>query len=347
MGTATTGAPGRPRAAANRFRPRPLAEQTIVVTGASSGIGLATATRAAARGANVVLVARSGGTLDDVAAAIERDGGTAMAVEADVAQRDELERVATATIDRFGGFDTWVNDAGVDVWAPIDAVSDDDNRRLFETNFWGTVYGSLIAVAHFADHGGTVINIGSLESDRAFPLQGMYSATKHAVKGFTDALRMEVGERGLPISVTLVKPGSIGTPLPDHAKTYFSRDPRLPRPVYHPDEVAHAILSVAQRPTRDVYVGGQAAAIGTLGHLVPRILDVVSERFFIEPQFRDRPANGRADNLHHAQAAGRVTGEDAGPLSRSVFTRAALRPGATAVSVALASAGVVAFRRRR
>jgi hypothetical protein len=174
----------------------------------------------------------------------------------------------------------------------------------------------------------------------------MYSATKHAVKGFTDALRMEVEERGLPISVTLVKPGSIGTPLPDHAKTYFSREPRLPRPVYHPDEVAHAILSVAQRPTRDVYVGGQAAAIGTLAHLAPRTLDLVSRRFAIAPQFRDRPVNGRADNLRHPRAAGRLTGTDAGRLSRSIFTRAALRPRA-AVAVALASAGVVAFRRRR
>ena len=127
-----------------------------------------------------------------------------------------------------------------------DSSSEANAWRLFEINFWGTVYGSLIAAEHLKRRGGALINVGSVASDLALPIQGMYSASKHAVRGFTDALRMELEEAGAPVSVTLIKPTSINTPLPQHARNDTDREPKLPPPVYEPEEVAMAILHAAQ-----------------------------------------------------------------------------------------------------
>jgi len=224
---------------------KPLAEQVIVITGASSGIGLATARSAAKAGAKVVLASRNGGVLGSVEREITEAGGEAMHVVADVCRREDVERIARAAIDRFGAFDSWVNNAGLSIVGRMEQVSDQDHRKLFETNFWGLVYGSFVAVKHLKLRGGAVINLGSLASDMALPLQGMYSASKHAIKGFTDALRMELEEEGAPVSVTLIKPTSINTPFPQHAKNYTDREPQLPNPVYAPEEVANAILFLA------------------------------------------------------------------------------------------------------
>lgn len=327
---------------------RPLTEQRVVITGASSGIGLATAHRAAAAGASVALIARNGEALAAIAEEIEGKGGRAIVIPADVGNRDEVEAAATATIAAFGGIDTWVNDAGVDLWGRLVDTSEADHRRLFETNYWGVVHGSLVAVDHLRARGGALINIGSVESDRAFPLQGAYAASKQAVRGFTDTLRMELEERRLPISVTLVKPGSVGTPLPDHAKTYLDRAPRLPKPVYDPGEAARAILHAAEHPARDIFVGGQARLV-SLAARFPRTLDLVSERFFFEAQLSDRAAVGRRENLHQPSSGGRVYGQHTGRLSRSWYTRLVQRPPAGRALVALGGVVIAAtlYRARR
>ena len=183
---------------------KPLDQQVMVITGASSGIGLATALAAAQQGARLVLAARSKDTLDEIVAGIREGGGDAVAVEADVADREQVERVAAAAIERFGRIDTWVNDAGVSIYGRLDEVSEEDSRRLFDTNFWGVVNGSLIALPHLKRQGGALINVGSEVSDAVVPLQGMYSASKHAVKGFTDALRIEIEKLDeAPVSITL------------------------------------------------------------------------------------------------------------------------------------------------
>lgn len=178
-----------------RARQKSLRRQVVVITGASSGIGLATARMAAERGAAVVLCARSGETLAKVRHAIEREGGRALDVVADVGDRAAVERVAAAAIAAFGGFDTWVNVAGLTIYGRLDEVSEEDHERLFRTNFWGTVNGSLVATAHLRERGGTLINVGSVASDLPFPMQGMYVASKHAIKGFTDALRTSCRRR--------------------------------------------------------------------------------------------------------------------------------------------------------
>ena len=136
---------------------------------------------------------------------IEAGGGRAIYVVADVTKVDDLMNVAETAIRTFGGFDTWVNNAGIGVFDRLDQVSDADNRRIFDVNFWGLVYGTKIAAAHLRRKGGAIINLGSVVSNVGFPVQGMYAASKHAIKGFTDAYRMELQEAGAPISVTLVK----------------------------------------------------------------------------------------------------------------------------------------------
>src|SRR5205814_10458565 len=179
---------------------------------------LATARMAAASGARLVLAARSSNALRELADEITRRGGEAMHVTADVGKAEDVRGIVRAAEDRFGGFDTWVNNAAVAIYGKLVEIPIEDMRRLFEANFWGVVYGSLEAARHLRRRGGALINIGSTLSDRAIPIQGMYSASKHAVKGFTDALRMELEAEGAPVYVTLTKPGAVHTPYTHHAK---------------------------------------------------------------------------------------------------------------------------------
>lgn len=178
------------------LRLKTLDKQVIVITGATSGIGLVTARLAAARGARLVLVARNEQAVNELAEEIRRGGGEAVPVRADVGNEEEVRGITRAALERFGGFDTWVNNAGTGIYGDLLDISTEDNRRLFDTNFWGTVFGSQEAGRHFRARGGNVagaiLNVGSVLSDRAIPVQGMYCASKHAVKGFTDALRMEL-----------------------------------------------------------------------------------------------------------------------------------------------------------
>lgn len=276
-------------------RLKKLAEQTIVLTGATSGIGLVTARQAAHRGARLVLAARSEEELRQLVQEIESQGGQAVYVVADVGREEDVQRIAATGRERFGGFDTWINNAGVSIFGRLEEMSLQDARRLFDTNFWGIVHGSLAAVPELKKRGGALINLGSVVSDRAFPLQGMYSASKQAVKGFTDALRVELEEEGAPVSVTLIKPTSIATPLPRHAKNYMAVEPTLPPPVYAPENVAKAILHCAEHPQREFAVGGASMVMSVLAALAPRAMDLYQEMKSFQQQKTNQPAQGDRD----------------------------------------------------
>lgn len=287
---------------------KPLDQQVIVVTGASSGIGLATALEAARKGARVVLTARSERTLEQIVERIRAEGGSAIAVAADVANRVEVERVAETAVDTFGRIDTWVNDAGVSIYGRLDEVSEEDSRRLFETNFWGVVNGSLAAIPHLLKQGGALINVGSEVSDAVVPLQGMYSASKHAVKGFTDALRVELEDMDhAPIVVTLIQPTAVDTPFPQHARNYMPREPKLPTPQIDPEDVADAILEAAREPTRERKVGIMARLNTAMAKAVPALADKVAAKQADRQQYAEPPRDP-VGTLYTAGESGRIRG---------------------------------------
>lgn len=325
-----------------------LNKQTIVITGASSGIGLVTARMAARRGARVVLAARSEEAIRRLAAEINSEGGKAVYVVADVGKEEDVRRIAETATQRFGGFDTWVNNAGVSIYGKILEISDEDHRQLFETNFWGVVYGSRIAAEHLKRRGGALINVGSTLSDRAIPIQGMYSASKHAVKGFTDALRMELETEGAPVSVTLVKPAAINTPYIEHAKNYLEVEPSLPPPVYAPEVVAEAILHCAQYRERDVFAGGGGKALSVSEKYAPRLTDKAMELTMEDMQKSDRPARHRGSNgLYDASGELMERGPYEGHTSESsLYTKASLHPlKTTALVLGVAGLAVAALWR--
>lgn len=323
-----------------------LEDQVVVITGGTSGIGLATAKRAAKRGARVVLCSRNEPELRETVSAIEEGGGKARSVVADVANQDDVERLAATAIEAFGTVDTWVNNAGVSFFGNLTEVAVEDMRRLFEVNFWGTVYGARAAVARLRGSGGALINIGSVVSDRAIPLQGAYSASKHAVKGFTDALRMELEEEGAPISVTLIKPSTIDTPYFQHAKNYMAVEPKPPAPVYAPEVVANAVLRAAEHPIRDITIGGGGRLMTALGSALPRLTDFYMERAMFDSQRSDIPAGERADNLYvHSPEEGMERGEYSGHVMQSsAYTRAALSPGKALLAAGLGLAVFAGLR---
>ncbi|HEY0003677.1 MAG TPA: SDR family oxidoreductase [Pyrinomonadaceae bacterium] len=310
-----------------------LEEQVIVITGASSGIGLVTARLAARRGARLVLAARSEDALQQLVYEITSSGGEAIYIVADVSQEEDVRRIALMALDRFGGFDTWVNNAGVSIYGRIMDVSIEDQRQLFETNFWGVVYGSRIAAEHLRQRGGALINVGSVLSDRAIPIQGTYCASKHAVKGFTDALRMELEEEAAPISVTLIKPSAIDTPYRDHAKNYLEVEPMNPPPVYAPETVAEAILHCAEHTERDVFIGGGGKALSVSGNYTPRLTDKVMEWTMFDLQRSDRPAGKREENgLYGPSGTLEERGGYPGHVAESsLYTKASLHPLVTGV----------------
>jgi short-subunit dehydrogenase len=287
---------------------KPLREQVIVITGASSGIGLATARAAAAAGAKVVMAARSEDTLERIAAEIAEDGGTAIAVTADVAEKADLERLALRAIEQFGQIDTWVNDAGLSIYGRLDEVDEADSRRLFDINFWGVVNGSLIALRHLKTNGGALINVGSEVSEAVIPLQGMYSASKHAVKGFTDALRVEIEDIDeAPVTITLIQPTAVDTPYPQHAKNYLDKEPKLPSPQIDPEAVAKAILEAATKHMRDVKVGVMAKVnVATAKH-APALSDKVAKKISSKQQY-DEPPRDPEGTLHKPGHSGRTRG---------------------------------------
>jgi short-subunit dehydrogenase len=327
-------------------RLKPVEEQVIVITGASSGIGLATAHLFAERGAKgLVLAARNEDALKKVADELTRGGTRAIAVPADVSKREDLERIAKTAIDAFGGFDTWVNDAAVALYGRLEEIPIEDQRQLFEVNYWGVVNGSLIAAEHLRKRGGALINVGSVLSERAMILQTQYSASKHAVKGFTDGLRMELEEQGAPVSVTLIKPSSIDTPYVEHARNFLDTETTVPPPAYDPHLVAKAIVFAAGHQRRELTIGFGGWVIGAMGKVAPRAVDKAMEWTGYSSQTTNqRERRGMRDNLYEAREDGDMYSSlPREPRKTSLLLEAQLHPFVTAAALAGLGAAFAAF----
>jgi short-subunit dehydrogenase len=298
-----------------------LDEQVIVLTGATSGIGLVTARKAAEAGARLVLAARDGDALGTLAQELRQRNVEVATVAADVGDPSDVERIGKTAIERFGRVDTWINNAGISLFGTVEQVSLEDMQRVMQTNFWGVVHGSLEAVKLMKPRGGgAIINLGSELSDRAIPLQGTYAASKHAVKAFTESLRMELEKDKAPISLTLIKPAGIDTPFTWHAKNYMEHEPDLPAPVYAPELVAQTILHAARTP--ELFVGGRARMMSVAAGLVPRPLDrLMRAAVFRQQQQMDVPSPPARRDALHAPDPTRELSERNGTLPHHTFER--------------------------
>lgn len=338
-------------------RLKPLSEQTVVITGASSGIGLATARRAAREGANVVLVSRNEEALRKAVEGIEAAGGKAAYHVADVADYSYPEGVGRLAEERFGGFDSWVNNAAAAMYARLHDVTEEEHRRVFDVGYFGTVAGSLYAVRKLRERGrGALINTGSILSDRAVGVQGAYSAMKHAVLGFTDALRIELHNEKAGVSVTLIKPSGIDTPYSEHARNKMDVPASVPPVIYDPELVAKAICFACANPKRELVVGGSGLLLTKAAGLFPGITDIVMENFMMEggQSSSTPPEPGTKDNLFEPRQDGRARSNQNNFVRKSSLALEAQMHPATAIAAGvgtMAAAGLVRAlakgRRRR
>lgn len=327
---------------------KPLAEQVIVITGASSGIGLVTARTAAKAGASVLMVARSEDVLRGLVADWQDQGLRVEARAVDVGDAAGVEATAAYAVETFGRIDTWVNDAGVAIYAKLTDTPLDEHERLFRTNYFGTVNGCQAAIPHLAKQGGALITVASVVSDMSTPVMGAYAASKHAVKAYVEALRMELGEAGAPISVTLIKPSGIDTPIAQHAANHEGGEAQIPPPAYDPQLVADAILACAVRPMREVTVGGAGRAQALFAQHFPALWDMLAPQ--AAKLFVDRKkGQPEPSNLKWGVRAGSErSGEHPAARKTSLYTAASLHPKTVAVGLAgLALAGGLLFARRK
>lgn len=329
------------------IRLKPLAEQVMLITGASSGIGLVTARAAAARGAKVLLVARDREALQRVVDDILGAGGVADLAVADVGDATQLAEAAEQAIRRWGRVDTWVNDAGVGIVGKLVETPLAEHHRIFRTNYFGVVNGATVAVNHLRENGGALITVASVAADVPAPMLGAYAATKHAVRAFIETLRMELRADAAPISVTLIKPSGIDTPFALHSANHAPGAAQIPKPVYSPDLVAEAILDAAEIPRRNVTVGGAGRLQVLLATHFPALLDRMSN--FLMRQTYD-PSTARRERSALFQPAGRHQAQSGSlkPRQTSLYTAARRHPAAVAVGTAtlLAIAGLVLTQRR-
>jgi NAD(P)-dependent dehydrogenase (short-subunit alcohol dehydrogenase family) len=277
---------------------KPVSEQVVVVMGASSGIGRATALRFAEQGAKVVVAARGELGLRSLVSEIENGGGTATAVVADVADPAQVQTVADRAVQTFGRLDTWVHMAGVLLVAGFDDTTPEEFARVLQVNLLGQVHGAKAALPHLRRDGGAFISMSSMGSQRGIPLQSAYCSSKHGIDGFLESLRVELQRDGVPVSITQIMPGTINTPLFDNARTKMGVKPVAPPPAYPARVVADAIVHAAAHPVRDLVVGGSAKALITVEKFAPRLVDALLRRvgYELHDTGEDKPADA-PDNL--------------------------------------------------
>lgn len=332
--------------------PRALNEQVIVMTGASSGIGREAALKFGRAGASLVLAARNETALQQVASEIREAGGQAHVVVTDVSNPESVNALALQAISIFGRVDTWVNDAGVSVYATVEETSVEEIERIIQVNLLGTIYGIKAILPYMKQQGsGTIINIGSVASVRPLPLQAAYSASKHGIKGFTNALRMELQRERANIQVTLILPASINTPFFNHARSKMGVKPMPMPPVYTPELVADAIVMAAQTRKRDIYAGGAGWTFAVLERISPALADrvLMMGNMAFRLQKTNEPDDGQDNLFMRSTGEGRVEGDFAELTKPSLYTRLMELSPKAVVMIPAVVAGAVAvsgLRRR-
>ena len=254
---------------------KPINQQVVAIVGASSGIGRETALQFAHRGAKLLVSGRSESKLASLVNEIRGFGGevTSLVID-DVAVFEQVKAIADRTVEVYGRLDTWVHVPGSAVFATFDNKTPEEFKRVVDVTLMGQVYGAMAALPHLKREGrGALIHISSMEGVRSLPYQSSYSAAKHGIEGFVEAMRVELQHEKIPISVTSIKPAVIDTPFWDNVRTKLGVKPSGIPPYYSPSLVADAILYVAEHPTRDFFVGDAARALDFLQRLSPELVD--------------------------------------------------------------------------
>jgi len=292
-----------------RFNSITIEEQVVVITGASSGVGRAVALSFAAKKAKVVAVARSEEGLKTLVDEITSKGGDAIYIVADVSNFDQVHQVADQTEEKYGRIDTWINNAAVIEFSAVDFTTPEEYRRITEVDYLGQVWGALAALPHVRKTGGTIIFQGSVEARIGFPFLSAYGASKHAVEGFADSLRMELMHEKSPVSIVHLMPAAINTPLFNKARTKLGCKPKSPGPIYNTDEVVKTILWLSVHPRRDVVIGTfDKLILLPLKNLCPSLLDyLISSDMIYKKYFTQEKklADEDPDNLYKAIPGGK------------------------------------------
>jgi NAD(P)-dependent dehydrogenase (short-subunit alcohol dehydrogenase family) len=273
--------------------------QISVITGASAGVGRATAREFARRGWCIGLLARGEDGLEAARREVEALGGEALVVPADVANAEQVEAAAAAVEDRFGPIDLWVNNAMVSVFSPIKEMTPAEFKRVTEVTYLGVVHGTLAALRRMLPRDrGTILQVGSALAYRAIPLQSAYCAAKHAVQGFTEALRCELLHDRSNVRVTMVQLPALNTPQFGWVKTRLPGKPQPVPPIFQPEVAARAIVWAAHHDRRELNVG-LPTSIAVIGNkIAPGLGDHYLARTGYDSQQTDEPVEpDRRDNL--------------------------------------------------
>jgi NAD(P)-dependent dehydrogenase (short-subunit alcohol dehydrogenase family) len=290
-----------------------MESQTVVITGASAGIGRATARLFGERGASVGLIARGEAGLEGAAREVEEGGGKALAVSADVADFEQVTQAARRIEEAFGPIDVWINVAFSSVFAPFADITAEEFKRVTEVSYLGFVYGTKAALGLMLPRGqGTIVQVGSALGSRSIPLQSAYCGAKHAINGFTSALRCELLHEKSGVRVTVVQMPAVNTPQFSWVRSRLPHRPQPVPPIYQPEVAARGVVFAADHPRRKQYwVGASTAATILANKVAPALLDRYLARTGYRSQQTAQPAEpGRPDNLMHPADAAR--GDDHG-----------------------------------
>jgi NAD(P)-dependent dehydrogenase (short-subunit alcohol dehydrogenase family) len=273
-----------------------MGSQTVVVTGASAGIGRATARLFAERGASVGLIARGQAGLDAAAREVEEAGGKALAVSADVADYEQVTAAAEHIEQALGPIDVWVNVAFTSVFAPFAEITAAEFKRVTEVSYLGFVYGTMAALSRMRPRGqGTIVQVGSALGSRSIPLQSAYCGAKHAVNGFTSSLRCELLHEKSGVQVTVVQMPAVNTPQFSWVRSKLPNHPQPVPPIYQPEVAARGVVYAADHPGRKQYwVGASTAATILVNRAVPALLD----RYLARTGYKSQQTAQAADPGH-------------------------------------------------
>ncbi len=273
--------------------------EVVVITGASAGVGRATAQAFAKRGARVGLIARGKDGLEGARVDVENAGGEALAIPTDVARSEEVEAAAEAIEKQFGPIDIWVNNAMTTIFSPFREITADEFKRATEVTYLGTVYGTMAAIRRMHPRNrGTIVQVGSALAYRSIPLQAPYCGAKHAIAGFTDSLRSELIHDRSNIHLTMVQMPALNTPQFSWCKTKLPRHPQPVPPIFQPEVAAEAIVWAAHHRRREVFVGTPTVQAIEGNKLAPGLLDTYLARTCYDGQQTEEPVSpDRPNNL--------------------------------------------------